>query len=223
MRIVYADRDLAVVLKPIGALSEDSGKGSAPDTASVSVPALLREAQGKPDAYIGTVHRLDKNVGGLMVYSLDPKMTGKLSAALQEEGAGKEYLAVLRGVPPEREGILCDLLYHDRGKNKTYVVGRKRNGVKEARLSYRVENTVALEDEVRTLVSVRLMTGRTHQIRVQFASRSLPLVGDARYGGGKGDPMLFSHRLTFTHPRTGKPLTFEATPEGEAWRAMLQE
>lgn len=221
MRIVYADSDLAVVLKPIGALSEDSGKGGAPDTASVSVPALLREARGKPDTYVGAVHRLDKNVGGLMVYSLDPKMTGRLSAALQEEGAGKEYLAVLRGAPPEREGILCDLLYHDRGKNKTYVVKRKRNGVKEARLSYRVLKTATVDKEVRTLVSVKLMTGRTHQIRVQFASRSLPLVGDARYGGGKGDPMLFSHRLTFRHPRTGKPLVFEVPPEGEMWRTML--
>lgn len=215
MKLLYADSDLAVVVKPVGALSEDGGKGS--------VPALLREALGNPDAYVGTVHRLDKNVGGVMVYSLSPSMTGALSAALQAEGAGKEYLAVLRGVPSEGEGVLVDLLYHDRGKNKTYVVRRKRNGVKEARLSYRTLKTVTVGEETRTLIAVRLMTGRTHQIRVQFASRGRPLVGDARYGGGKGEPMLFSYRLTFCHPRTGKPLAFEALPNGEDWMTMLSQ
>lgn len=199
IEILYSDDCLAVVIKPIGFISEDGER---------SVPALIREALGKPDAYVGTVHRLDKNVGGLMVYSLRHDMTGKLTESLSSPDAGKEYLALLSGIPEKDEDILTDLLYHDRGKNKTYVVKRKRAGVKEAKLSYK---TLKVENG-KTLVSVKLYTGRTHQIRAQFASRSLPLVGDSRYGGGKGDPMLYSYRLTFTHPKNGKKMEFENYP-----------
>ena len=209
LSLLYRDKYLAVAVKPVGVLSEDHER-------EPSMPALLGEALGEPDAYIGTVHRLDKNVGGLMVYALTPSMTGKLSNALNEEGAGKEYLAVLQGKPAEDSGTLTDLLFHDRQKNKTYVVKRKRNGVKEASLSYR---TVKTEGE-RTLVAVKLHTGRTHQIRVQFASRGLPLVGDSRYGGGKGEPALFAYRLTFRHPVTGKTVTFCQMPEGNTLGGM---
>ncbi len=205
LTVLYQDKSLAVAVKPVGALSEDHEK-------ELCMPALLREALGKPDAYIGTVHRLDKNVGGLMVYALTPDMTGKLSNALAAEGAGKEYLAVLLGQPEEDSGTLTDLLFHDRRKNKTYVVKRKRNGVKEASLSYRVVKT---EGE-KTLVAVKLHTGRTHQIRVQFSSRGLPLVGDSRYGGGKGEPALFAYRRSFRHPKTGEALTFCQRPAGNA-------
>lgn len=199
IEILYKDKHLAVVVKPVGVISEDGEN---------SVPALIREELGASEIYIGTVHRLDKNVGGLMVYSLDPKITGKLVSALSDDDAGKEYLALLSGIPKEREGILTDLLYHDRTKNKTYAVKRKRSGVKEAKLSYKVLE----EREGRALVSVRLYTGRTHQIRAQFSSRALPLVGDARYGGGKGDPMLYSFRLTFRHPVTGETMIHESYP-----------
>lgn len=200
IEILYSDDCLAVVIKPIGYISEDGER---------SVPSLIREALGKPDAYVGTVHRLDKNVGGLMVYSLRHDMTGKLTEALASPDSGKEYLAFLLGIPEKDEDILTDLLYHDRSKNKTYVVKRKRAGVKEAKLSYRIVKT----EEGKALVSVKLYTGRTHQIRAQFASRSLPLVGDSRYGGGKGDPMLYSYRLTFRHPKNGKKMKFESYPE----------
>lgn len=200
IEILYSDEHLCVVIKPIGYISEDGER---------SVPSLIREALGKPDAYIGTVHRLDKNVGGLMVYSLRADVTGKLTEALASPDAGKEYLALLSGIPEKDEDILTDLLYHDRGKNKTYVVKRKRAGVKEAKLSYK---TVSAEDG-KALVSVKLFTGRTHQIRAQFASRSLPLVGDSRYGGGKGEPMLYSYRLSFIHPKNGKKMEFENYPE----------
>ena len=200
IEILYSDDTLAVVIKPIGYISEDGDR---------SVPHLIREALGKPDAYVGTVHRLDKNVGGLMVYSLRRETTGKLTESLSHPDAGKEYLALLSGIPEKDEDVLTDLLYHDREKNKTYVVKRKRAGVKEAKLSYK---TVKTEDG-KALVSVKLYTGRTHQIRAQFASRSLPLVGDSRYGGGKGEPMLYSYRLTFTHPKNGKKMEFESYPE----------
>jgi len=201
VEILYADRILAVVCKPVGVLSEEHPTAR-------NMPSLLREALGEPTRYVGTVHRLDKNVGGLMVYALTPAAVGLLANALNEEGAGKEYLALLSGVPEEKEGLLTDLLYHDKQRNKTFVVKRKRVGVKEAKLSYRV----VCEENGRALTSVKLYTGRTHQIRVQFSSRGLPLVGDARYGGGKGDPMLYACRLTFRHPETGALMTFERMP-----------
>jgi 23S rRNA pseudouridine1911/1915/1917 synthase len=206
LTVLYQDRFLLVAVKPVGVLSEEH-------PSEPCMPALIREATGSPDAYVGTVHRLDKNVGGLMVYALTPDMTGKLSNALAAEDAGKEYLAILRGIPAEESGTLTDLLFHDRQRNKTYVVKRKRNGVKEASLSYRVLKT---EGKI-TLVAVKLHTGRTHQIRVQFSSRGLPLVGDGRYGGGHGDPALFAYRLTFRHPKTGQILTFEQLP---AWEIL---
>lgn len=196
IEVVYSDKHLAVVIKPVGSISEE-GEGS--------VPSLIREYLGKSDAYVGTIHRLDKGVSGLMVYSLDPKITGRLTEAINSDGAGKEYLALLSGVPEKNEDTLTDLLYHDKMKNKTYVVKRKRGGVKEARLYYRVID----EKEGKALVAVKLYTGRTHQIRAQFASRGLPLLGDARYGGGKGEISLYSYKLTFVHPVTKKIMEFE--------------
>ena len=197
IEVVYRDNDLIVVIKPAGVVSED-GKNS--------VPELIREELDVPDAYIGTVHRLDKGVGGLMVYSLRPDVTPKLINALSSPDAGKEYIALLSGTPEKDEDFLTDLLYHDRAKNKTYVVARKRAGVKEAKLSYKVKSV----DEIgRATVIIKLYTGRTHQIRAQFASRGLPIVGDARYGGGKGEVSLFSYKLSFAHPITQKPMLFE--------------
>ena len=197
IKVIYSDKHLAVVIKPSGMISED-GKNS--------VPSLIREALGKPNSYVGIVHRLDKGVGGLMVYSLDPAVTGKLTEAINAENAGTEYLALLCGIPNEKEDTLTDLLYHDRMKNKTYVVKRKRNGVKEAKLSYRVLS----EKDGKALISVRLFTGRTHQIRAQFSSRGLSLLGDVRYGGGKGEICLYSYKLSFVHPITKKEMTFES-------------
>lgn len=202
LSVLYQDDSLMVAVKPVGVLSEEH-------ISEPCMPTLIREAIGSPDAYIGTVHRLDKNVGGLMVYALTSDMTSKLSSALAAEDAGKEYLAILRGIPTEESGTLTDLLFHDRQKNKTYVVKRKRNGVKEASLSFRVRNTIG----DKAIVAVKLHTGRTHQIRVQFSSRGLPLVGDGRYGGGSGAPALFAYRLTFRHPISGKTLCFEQYPE----------
>ena len=196
IEVVYQDRYLIVVKKPVGVVSEDGDN---------SVPSLIREYLTDSAAYIGVIHRLDKGVGGLMVYSLDPSVTGKLTEALSSVDAGKEYLAILNGTPEKDEDFLTDLLYHDRSKNKTYVVKRKRAGVKEARLSYKVLS----KNNERTLVSVKLYTGRTHQIRAQFASRGLSLVGDARYGGGKGEISLLSYKLSFVHPITKNKLEFE--------------
>ena len=212
LTILYEDAHLVICLKPPGVLSEDSEKGRC-------MPALLREhyrAQGKSD-YIATVHRLDKIVGGVMVFSRRRQVTGQLTAAIARHEITKEYLAVLRGHPEKAEDTLTDLLFRDAAHNKSYVVKRMRKGVREARLSYReIARTDAL-----SLVRIQLHTGRTHQIRVQFASRGLPLLGDIRYGSRdeRCTAALWSYRLALRHPVTGKTVDVSALPpEGYPWQ-----
>ena len=208
MEILYQDRYLAVAVKPVGVLSEDDPKAAC-------MPALLREhfrALGQPD-YIATVHRLDRVTGGVMVFSRRKEITGKLTAAVAAHEITKEYLAVLRGHPEKDADTLTDLLFRDAAHNKSYVVKRMRKGVRQASLSYTVQGKA----DGLTLVRVQLHTGRTHQIRVQFSSRGLPLMGDIRYGS-KADcsPALWSTRLALTHPVTGKPIDV-ACPPPDAW------
>ncbi len=187
--MIFEDDELLVCVKPRGVLScaDASGKTSMND--------LLRPRTVYP------VHRLDREVNGLMVFAKNAKAAAFLSNA---DGFVKEYIACCEGELPD-EGEMTNLLYHDRTKNKTYVVKRKRNGVKEARLAFRVIE----RREDFSLVKVRLFTGRTHQIRVQFASRGCPLCGDRKYGAkSSGEISLTAYRLTFPHPN-GKRLSFE--------------
>lgn len=207
LRILYEDPYLVVCVKPVGVLSEDSESGR-------SLPRMLAEhyrQAGKPD-YIATVHRLDKIVGGVMVLSRRREVTGRLTAAIAAHEITKEYLAVLRGHPEKDSDTLTDLLFRDAAHNKSYVVQRMRKGVREATLDY----TVLDKTDALTLVKVRLHTGRTHQIRVQFSHRGLPLLGDIRYGS-KADcsAALWSYRLAFTHPVTGEAVDVTCPPPCE--------
>lgn len=209
LEIVYQDRHLVVCIKPAGVLSQDAGEGS--------MPQLLRAQLDRE--YVGVVHRLDKEVSGLMAYALSRKAAAGLSQAIQSHEFQKTYLAVLQSVPQEREGLLRDLLFHDKNKNKTYVVDRMRKNVKEAVLDYMVMQ----EAEEGTLVKVNLHTGRTHQIRVQFASRKHPLVGDRKYGGkGSGSALaLWSYGLCFPHPLTGERMAFlKMPPDTPPWNGF---
>lgn len=192
MEILYADSEIVVCVKPVGLDSE------------MDMPAGLKEALG---GEIFPLHRLDKNVGGVMVYARTKAAAASLSRAIQEGAMVKEYLAMVHGTPPE-SGDWEDYLWKDSKKNKVFVVKRMRGGVKKARLEY-----VRLTAGEKSLVRIRLHTGRSHQIRVQFASRGFPLVGDHKYGARDSvpAPMLFSCKLTF--PYRGKAFQFEAKPD----------
>ena len=188
MEILYQDSDMIVCIKPVGLDSEHE------------VPQAL-------GGEIYTLHRLDKNVGGVMVYARAKAAAAALSKAVQDGAMVKEYVAMVHGAPPEN-GDWEDWLFKDSRKNKVFVVKKQRAGVKKARLTYR-----ALRVGEESLVRIRLYTGRSHQIRVQFASRGYPLVGDHKYGSRdeKTAPMLFSCCLRF--PYKGKEVCFEALPD----------
>ena len=153
-----------------------------------------------------------------MVYAKSKTAAAKLSAQVADRSFEKEYLAVVEGVPADDEAMLTDLLFKDSRKNKSFVVDRKRAGVKEASLSYK---TIAKGDG-RALVRVKLHTGRTHQIRVQFASRKMSVLGDGKYGSSvrSGEIALASCMIKFKHPRTKEFVEFSHLPTGAIWCAV---
>lgn len=193
MDILYSDKQIAVVIKPVGLDSEKE------------VPQALKETLS---GEIFPIHRLDLNVGGAMVYARTKQSAAALSKAVQEGTMVKEYIAKVHGVPPE-QGDWEDLLWKDSRKNKVFVVKRQRGGVKKARLEF----TRLATDGETSLVRIRLHTGRSHQIRVQFSSRGFPLVGDHKYGSrdDRTAPLLFSCRIAF--PYQGEMRSFEALPD----------
>ena len=191
MEILFSDKEIVVCIKPVGMDSEQD------------VPQALQQQLG---GEIFTLHRLDKNVGGVMLYGRTKASAARFSKLIQDGQLIKEYVALVHGTPPQ-EGDLTDLLWKDSSKNKVFVVKRERRGVKKARLTYQL-----LRAGEQSLVRVRLYTGRSHQIRVQFASRGFPLVGDHKYGSREvaSAPMLYSCCLTF--PYGGKEQKFESLP-----------
>lgn len=193
MKIIEYDKNLVVCIKPVGLDSEKQ------------LPIELKNQLG---GEIYTVHRLDLNVGGVMVYARNKQTAASLSRSIQEGMMMKEYVAKVHGII-EEYGDLEDLLWKDSRKNKVFVVKRMRGGVKKAKLEFKRLNVY----EDASLVRIRLHTGRSHQIRVQFASRGYPLIGDHKYGSKdvKTSPMLFSCKITF--PYQGKTVSFEAYPE----------
>ncbi len=206
IKILYHDTDICVIQKEPTQICEDSPGG---------IPSLLRE-QLQTD-YVATVHRLDAGTGGAMVFALTKTAAANLSLQLQAGELTKTYLAVTHGCPDEQQGTLSDLLFHDRRANKTFVVKNERKGVKKAVLSYRIKavaNGLALWE-------IRLLTGRTHQIRVQLGSRKMPLAGDRRYGARddyKGFA-LWATELSFIHPQSGEKLIFSSLPpEKDPWK-----
>lgn len=229
MNTLYEDASIVVLDKPAGLTSEEG------------VPAALREHWNAPDAFVGVVHRLDTGVSGLMVFAKTQKAAAELSRQITQsqnayavqdgraEGRPeapqfiKRYRAVIAGGPDDAlpaEGILRDYLFKDSRKGRVFPVSRPRKGVREAVLEYRIVK--AAGDT--SLAEITLHTGRTHQIRVQFASRKHPLSGDGKYGSRvKGNIALQSCGLQFRHPDTGNPMEFALPlPEGDAWKPFSE-
>ena len=202
MEIIYQDKDIVVCIKPARVLSTDEPGG---------LPELLREALGTQD--FRTVHRLDRVVSGLMVVARNAAAASELSRQIREDTFEKEYLAVIHGKPDMEEGRLCDLLLRDKARKMTFVATEPGKDVQPAALTYRVLGSNGTLSRVR----IKLETGRTHQIRVQFSSRGLPLVGERKYSE-LDDPCeiaLWSYRLAFTHPKTGEKMVFTHEPPRE--------
>lgn len=198
------DEQIVVCIKPARVLSTDEPGG---------LPELVRQALGNPNADIRTVHRLDRVVSGVMVLARSAAAASELSRQVRENEFHKEYLAVVHGIPEVPEGTLTDLLYRDKARRMTMVAKETGKGVQEAVLDYRVLGSA----EGLGKVSIRLHTGRTHQIRVQFASRGLPLVGERKYSALE-DPCeiaLWSYKIRFTHPLTGEAVEFSQKPPKE--------
>lgn len=201
IKILYEDKHICVCLKPAGVISEDGG-----------MPQLLSEKLG---GSFFCVHRLDKVVGGVMVYAKTSRAAALLSQMNADRKLQKHYLAIVPDRLEAPEGVMEDLLYRDREKNKSFVVKRMRRGVKDAKLEYR---TVESRDGL-ALLKIRLHTGRSHQIRCQLSSRRCPIMGDGRYGSElrQEDIALWSCSLDFEHPFSHEAMSFSALPEGGLW------
>ncbi len=200
-KILYQDKFLVIAVKPAGILSQ-------PDkTGDMAMTDILSELIGTT---VLPVHRLDRAVGGVMVFALTKEIAGKLGGILGTDAFKKEYLTVVGGIPSEKEGTLEDYLFHDARRNMTSVVSAKTKDAKAASLSYTLLET----NTNASLLRVFLHTGRTHQIRVQFSSRGMPILGDGKYGSReRHDIALWSYRLSFSHPITKKRLTYQANPD----------
>ena len=209
--VLYQDKDLVVCRKAPGLLSEGEG----PD----SLVTLLSRQCGVP---VYPVHRLDRGAAGLMVFARSQASAAALSRAVQEKRLNKEYFALVSGVPAPAAGEMTDFLFKDSQKGKVFAVKRPRKGVREARLTYRTLWSGGAEPV--SLVRILLDTGRTHQIRVQFSSRGMPLLGDGKYGSRvKGELALFSCALGFPHPVTGQRMEFFDKPRGAPWDRVEED
>lgn len=204
MEIIYSDAQVIVCIKPAGVLSTDEPGG---------LPELVRKALGDENANVRTVHRLDRAVSGLMVLARTSRAASELSAQIREGSFKKEYMAVVHGETEDR-AELFDLLLRDKARKMSFVVPQPEKGAQEARLSY---ETIGRTEDM-SLVGIQLHTGRTHQIRVQFSSRGLPLVGERKYSDNQDDCALalWSSALEFDQPKTGQRLRFEKKPP-ELW------
>ena len=207
IKLLYRDKHIVAVEKPAGLLS-----APAPDGGEY-IGKCLAEQLSCDEPYL--IHRLDRNVSGLMLMALRKEAAGKFSALISERSFTKEYLAVVHGVPEEPSGIYRDLLFRDSGSNKTYVTEKMRKGVKDASLEYRVLASKDSDDGMLSLVHIKLHTGRTHQIRAQFSSRKTPLFGDGKYGShtNRGSICLHSAGMLFIHPFTKKELRLISLPD----------
>ena len=219
LRILHEDEHVIVCYKPAG-IATQTAKMGAQDMESLLKNYLYKKEKKMP--YIAVIHRLDQPVEGILVFAKTPFAAKELNKGLQGAGFGKYYKAVLCGSPKEQKATLEDYLVKD-GKTNTSRIGRKEEqDAKKAVLSYEVLK----QEEEKSLVQVKLETGRHHQIRVQMANMGCPIWGDTKYNSGENvdkswkNIALCAYHLEFVHPKTKKKMVFEIEPEGEGFVNM---
>ena len=212
MEILYENKNCLVAVKPVGVLSQKGRPGEQ------DMVTLLSQTQKGSLGSIYLVHRLDKEVGGVMLFAKNHAAASFYASAVENRKVHKEYLAVVRGVPEETAGEWRDYLFRDEIKRRTITVAANHKGAKEARLRYELLDTRLIDGKTLSLLRIELLTGRNHQIRVQCASRHLPLLGDSLYGEAdtKSVPALFAWRFCFPELTGGEKTVF-ALPSGGIW------
>jgi 23S rRNA pseudouridine1911/1915/1917 synthase len=213
-RLIYEDNHLLVVEKPVNIPSQ-ADESNDPDLLSILKQDLKCRYQKPGEVYLGLVHRLDRPVGGVMVFAKTSKAAARLSAQIRDGGFAKLYLAVVLGLPENTQGTLKNWLLKDSCLNKVKVVSESQMGAKEAILDYQV----IAEREGLSLVRINLQTGRSHQIRVQFSAIGHPLYGDQKYGADCTKPgqqiALWSTQIRCLHPTKNEEMTFQSAPPNQ--------
>lgn len=232
--IIFEDDQIIVAYKPAGIATQTSRVGQQ-DMVSELKNYLSKKNENKNagEPYLGLIHRLDQPVCGLLVFAKTKSAATALSHQLTTGGIQKYYYAIVLGSPKEENDVLVDYIYKDGHNNQSYVVKKDFPEAKKAVLEYRrIKTLVALEEnEEATLLEIKLLTGRHHQIRVQLSNADMPILGDGKYGSIKSKDFsnvtacrhlaLCAHKLRFKHPLTGEELTFERDPEDEIFEAFL--
>lgn len=222
LNILYEDNDLLVVEKPPG-MESQSVRSFEPDMVSEVKKHINTVTHKNQEPYVGVIHRLDKPVGGVMVYAKNKDSANALSKQVSEHQMEKLYCAVVCGKPVENFGTWVDYLWKDPKSNCSKIVDKGITGAKPAKLSYRLTGTLTEEGKQLSLMEIRLYSGRHHQIRVQMAGHGLPLWGDRKYNPlfqnytGKENVALWAHSLTFFHPSAQEKMTFTAKPKGQIY------
>lgn len=238
LTILYEDADLIVCVKPVGVASQDE-KGFQPALTDLIKQHLVKQSGKKGEPYLGIIHRLDKPVGGVMVYAKTKKAAASLSKQVSSHEMKKHYYAILSKVPDKVSSVLTDYLVQDKKNNCSFVVEASHPEAKKAELSYQILERRSFHGDELALADVLLITGRHHQIRVQFSHLGCPLYGDTKYSNsakynpvfeqtfssfpkqrGNSDIALYSYCLEFIHPCSGKVMRFSYAPSGGMWEIM---
>lgn len=228
LEILYEDAYLLACVKPYGVLSQGD-KGNDEDMITKIKHYLYDkvESEQAEEPYVAAIHRLDRPVGGVMVFAKTPEVAAKLSDMQQDGEIAKYYQAVITGELPDFEGEMVDYLLRDGKTNTTKVVKKGEKGAKRAELYYEVLDVMDTDDGTLSYVLIELVTGRHHQIRAQFASRGCGIWGDTKYNPKFTKTKrkykqigLFSSRMEFTHPITGEELVIKKEPEGAAFEVL---
>lgn len=220
LNVIYEDNHIIVVEKPANIPSQGDKTGDN-DMLSI-IKQYLKEKYNKPgNVYLGLVHRLDRPVGGVMVFAKTSKSASRLSEEVRNKTFRKKYIAIVNGKMEQKEGTLKDYLWKDEKKNMSYVVKEGKKNSKLAELDYKVEGYD--EEQNLSIVKINLHTGRHHQIRVQLSSRMHAIYGDSKYHGrGAGNGIcLWACELTIIHPITKKEMTFSKMPEPKGMWKLL--